>query len=626
MIKFIKNTNKPGVTMVFVLMFMIIASILGSSLMYLSTKQSESGGDYFSKKSAEGAAESALDWFQGAMEDFTYNNPTNRDSIISWVNNFDNATDVKWYKNTGNIRDFSKDFASATTEADGDFIDVGNGKINAKLKIEKMDKTNNIIVLKAVGLGKNDSRKTIHAVYMLEGLSQDSIFGTTSGTSNYHSSALHLGGEGRNFDFSMNVDGDVYAGGNFHFNSGGGSPTTINGNFYTAPSTQESSIDQDVIIKGNSYIQSPLKMNGKSFNVEGNFATENMIYGTDKDKKLIVAGNAYLLNEGITTSNTGLDITGNLYMDQNNELDGDGSPFIKVAKNFDINYLSSSIGNMNGNVNVTGDMTYYDPNNKIASKMSKFTAASKTEDGVNITNPLDDANFFSTEFGNDVKRNVAQTQPEVREDNIDPAKIFKVSQLGLNNIKATDITNLYAEKKAAGKLNDGFLVIEVDQSLAWATADATTFNDKVMFIVKAGMNVNGNLWNSGPNSNTFFDIRSGTINGLGNANNPNATKFRGYVHVEGSPNVKMNWKGGSDFEGAMHFVGDDYDIQGNNGGGDPVNIKYDDSVLGEYDNLNVWYDPDKAQFVNRTDGNKVFKGIKSGTRTTTIKPKLISKY
>ena len=455
------NKTRPGVTMLFVLMFMIVASLLGSSLMYLSSSQSSAGGDYFAKKTADEAAESALDWFQGAVEDYTLNNATNMENVVTWMNEFENSNiDNRWYyctatdENEIEKKDITTNF-KVSTEVGATHISLGSdGILKAKLKIESVDKTNQIVVIKAVGFGKNNSRKTIRAVYRLEGAFADSIFYYIPDTDLYGKNAIHLEGEGKNFDIAVNIEGDVYVGGDFHFNAGEDAHSTINGNFYTAPSDIESSIDQSVEVSGNCYIQTPLKMNSKeNFVVTGNFATENYVYGASTGD-FNITGNAYLTrpddgaysgitNGGSTAPTTVFTVGGNMYLEQTHKLDGDADPFINVTGDLDINYYSNTIGNMNGEIRASGDIDYYDEYSKLEKKIGQIYSSNTSSVSNEIDNPLTDNDFFESEFEG-VERFSNQTQPSVSESNIPEDNIFDATTLNLTKTVSGEVHHKYS--------------------------------------------------------------------------------------------------------------------------------------------------------------------------------------
>ena len=212
-----KTQLKPGVTMLFVLMFMIVASMLGSSLVYVSAKQSDSTADFFAKKTANEAAESALDWFVGSIEDYTLLNASNSGNVMSWMNDFENSDESnRWFQNQSIINDLSisnitTNF-SADTEELGSYIDMGDGtgKIKAKLRIENIDRTNNIIVVKSIGYGVSDSKKTIRGVYKLHGVQSSVTSKTTPKNILKHS---FYSKNQVNFDDGFTADKDVYVGG-----------------------------------------------------------------------------------------------------------------------------------------------------------------------------------------------------------------------------------------------------------------------------------------------------------------------------------------------------------------------------------------------------------------------------
>ena len=256
--------QKTGITMIFVLMFMIVASIIGNSLMHLSSSQSEIGGDYYAKKTADEAAESALDWFEGAVEDFSADDTANITKIISWMNNFDNSKFIgnRWFSlpmndNASSLaaKDITENF-NVSDELGASYIELGDNVIKAKLKIESVDRANRIVVVKAVGFGASESKKTLRAVYKLEGLTDYSYFqtdtlnnpGAVIGHAYYTDSKMGttgnvdfditgnnvylggLGSDGSEFQSQINIEGDLKVMGGVHMTGGGGG--TVSGNMY----------------------------------------------------------------------------------------------------------------------------------------------------------------------------------------------------------------------------------------------------------------------------------------------------------------------------------------------------------------------------------------------------------
>jgi len=514
--------KNDGFAVVYGLAVLFIASISGVSIMYISQKDRSSATDYSKVRSAASAARSALDAFEGQCS----NQPQN---VLEILKKYNNKPSNKW---------LLTDAENASSEQRIKSWD-SNDAPSFSACIMKFDSISYLLQVQGIGYGGAGGKKKAVGLYKLRGIGL--------GNSWAQKDAIHLAGEGRNFDVKINVNGNVYFGADVHFNSGAAG-SVINGDFKTGDSNKESEFDIPVTINGDAYFQTPLKVIGSNgITIRGQAGFEKIV-NINPNMKLY--GAAFVNDQ----------IAGTGYFDMNN------NPFTHSGQ-------------------------YALIENKVRNAVPA---------PINNHGRIDIAARLGMNTGK-------EPHLEAGIDNIPSQKIFQFSSLkNWSNFTATQLQAKYDDAASKDQLWNDFLVIRID---TWANMgiSSATFNGKVIWIVDSKLTCNSNWYKCSPSSNTLVYVRSGgLVDGLGSAHH-----FRGYVHVEGTGEVKYSWRTGSTITGAIHHVSDQSGFQLNSGA--DVNITYDESVINEIIGTGVIRYP---------------KGVSGGLvlQDTKIRPELLSIY
>lgn len=265
--RFLKNAgNNQGFAVVFGLAVLFVATISGVSLLYISQKDKVASSDYSQMRSTMVAAQSALK----ACEAKFQNNPALAAAILTKYN--DNNS-FKWMLATS--------AEGANTEKPVALDNVS--KINYSAQILSFDPDEGIVELEGIGYGQGGEKKSIRAIYKLQGTT---VVKPEMGK-NY---ALYLGGSGRDFNRTTVIHGDLYTGGSFHFNSTSDTNRVL-GHLKTGlQADSTSSCDGILKIDSNVYIQTKFYFNGKfiangkagfEFRIEGASAGSYFSMGKD---------------------------------------------------------------------------------------------------------------------------------------------------------------------------------------------------------------------------------------------------------------------------------------------------------------------------------------------------------
>lgn len=248
-----KGTSKNGgFAVVYGLAVLLLASIGGMSIMYVSQKDKITASDYSKMRTAANAARAALDAFEGQCN-------SRPQEVLDILRQYKKKPAYKWLLNTA-------DKANSETK-----FKCWNG-VDAPLLsacIMKFDSAQLLIQVKGIGYGGLGGKKNAIGIYKLKGI------GLTNSWA--QKDAIYLAGEGRNFDRKIIVNGNVYFGADVHFN-GSAEGSIINGDFKTGNSSEQSEFDVPFTIKGKAYFQTPIKVNGTyGFTVYGESGFEKSI-------------------------------------------------------------------------------------------------------------------------------------------------------------------------------------------------------------------------------------------------------------------------------------------------------------------------------------------------------------
>jgi len=627
---FIKN--KKGFAMLLVMSFMLTSAMLGSSVVYMSHKQTETTGIFYAKRTAEEAAVSAGDWFAGAIEDYTSIN-SNRSKIVEWLNNFDNNTNTKWYN--GNS-DLSLAFTVSSIK-NASTINISNKNINAKVKIESYDGENNIITIKVVGFGIDNSKKTMHFVYKLEGMRYDVITGT-----DFLGAYLTYGfSAGRGFysnkPFTVKNSG-AYIGDDPATTSVMHMDANVDGDVKIM-NTKEFTIDQGFNCNGNLYINGDVV-----FNYTGNF-------GSDSSDYIFINGSA-LFNQSINFNNK------TYLMDLNSNV-GQNLTFNKEA------YIKDNGATWNKTAYFNANSEIYSSQELVTNGNPSFVIASGKE--LKTSNHLK-SDWMRTRINGTLNENIGSMENLNKEDVLSPDeyssheeididyqkmrdlvdnenKGIRLSNLaslpvgwdqdGDGKLDADDVDYLY-KNNIIGKSSTGVLTIIADDN------DKIDFSDNAHGTLDAGVQVaivvddNNMGYDNGSDWNMWKTTMQATSEESNNENSANlgvfvseqgslfetnmiVDDFRGIIHDEYNSlyfNKQINMQGA--FIAKQH-------LQSNQ----DVTIDYENDAIGSFYDMGIFLDPSTHNSYV-PDGYDPSNAVKDSTNRivgmNSVKPKKLFEY
>lgn len=429
-----KMAKNDGFAVVYGLAVLFLASVSGMSILYVSNKDRISVEDHSKIRSAASAARAALDAFEGQCQ-------SQPDEVLKILKKFNQNSSNKWLLGSS---------GNASKEHRFKSWDGGDAPLFSA-NIMRFDSVNMLLQVQGNGFGGFGGKKRAIGIYKLKGLKNDFSW--------RQKEAIYLAGEGRNIDFKINVNGDVFFGGDVHFN-GSAIGSVINGDFKTGNSTKKSEFDVPITINGNALFQTSVEMIGSiGISINGKAGFEKSLY-TNPD--IHIYGDAYVNNS----------ITGTGRLDLHNNSVTYSGLFNPITSKF---YNSSPAPiNNNGKIDIPSmvDMSSEDNPHLIA--------------GLN---------------------------------NIPSNKILKVSSYGWNNVSAFELQSQYNYAAANGMLWNGFMVLNVDKLISMQ-ASPVPFTGKVIWIVDKQITCNRNWYNCSATSNTLVYVRSGGyVENLGSGTN-----------------------------------------------------------------------------------------------------------
>ena len=466
--------NKNGATSVYAILILMLVTLGGLSLLFIAKRDRTNSSDYVKIKSSTQAAMSAIQACEGK---FLNHSAESFDLLIRY--NQDNS--YQWFLNTTD---------EATSEK---FIEMWNGNNAPKYsaKIIGFDPTNFLIKIEGRGCRRHSSIKPVIATYQLNGLG--------SIPSNKTKYVLYIKKDGYDFNQNITINGDVYFGGGFRFNSNSNG-TIINGNFKSGKSNTVSEFNGAVTIKENAFIQTPIKLQNSSLTVEGKSGFEKYL---ELHKDLILKDNGFF--NGYITGCSG----GDVYMNNHAVLHSGSCTSGKFK-----------------------DYTSFQSNGGTIDLASKV-----------ILNPGD-----------------FDPPTEVDIESIPSIYIKDFSSLGFIEFSGINLQSTYVNTPESEKWK-GYLVVRISASDPEPTFynGTTPFGGKVVLIVERALSVNGNWYRSCPTSETLLYVTDGGIiyqlgwNGY----------LRAYINVSGNGRIDYSFNVGSQLKGAIHHVSDNAQFQAN---------------------------------------------------------------
>jgi len=242
------GVNNKGFAIVYSLIVLMLASIGGTALLFMTQQGHKGASDYAKMRSSSLAAVAALKSCEGQFQ----NDPNTALTLLKGY--LQNNTN-QWLLGT----------APSGTAQKKKFW-VGADAPEYAARIVSYDDTSHYIVIEGIGYGAFGGRKKVIGGYQLGGIGLSDVpIGTTH--------ALFLGGQLENCNEPLSIKGDVFIsaqgpGGpyNQHFNQGG----KITGNVKTAASGNYLEIGQPLTITGNAFFQcglwpqSAITINGRA--------------------------------------------------------------------------------------------------------------------------------------------------------------------------------------------------------------------------------------------------------------------------------------------------------------------------------------------------------------------------
>ena len=220
--------NERGFAMVYGLVVLLLASITGTGLMFMSMRGRIGSTDYAQIRAASQAAVSGLK----ACEAQFLNDPVTALAIL------------QQYKNDDTYQWLFGDENNSNTEHK---IQIGNGS-EYSARILGFDATNYFVKIESIGYRGNGGKKRAVASYQLGGLGLSDLPVTLA-------HGLFLGGRMQNANGALAIKGDVYFrmfnNSNQQFNKG----IRIDGNFQTAQSTATLYFNEGATITGTAFFQ-----------------------------------------------------------------------------------------------------------------------------------------------------------------------------------------------------------------------------------------------------------------------------------------------------------------------------------------------------------------------------------
>ncbi len=246
--------NSKGIATILGLFMLFIATIAGIALIYMSRKDKSASIDSSAIRNVAFAADAAL----GACENKMKIQP---DTLIAILNKYLKNHNYKWL--------LSPSTSAALTEKK---ISFGNNGMSYSAQISAFDTSNMILQIQGFGYGRNNEQKSIIGIYKISGLKETNKIGDY---------ALYLAGDGKDFNAKINITGNVFCGGDFHFN-GGADYSVIHGNLKTGLNINLlSGFDCPVTIDSAVYVGTALRINSpilikSKFGIDGAIKQDNI--------------------------------------------------------------------------------------------------------------------------------------------------------------------------------------------------------------------------------------------------------------------------------------------------------------------------------------------------------------
>jgi Tfp pilus assembly protein PilX len=159
-----------------------------------------------------------------------------------------------------------------------------------------------------------------------------------------------------------------------------------------------------------------------------------------------------------------------------------------------------------------------------------------------------------------------------------------------DNLTTTMLQTMYNNCSESQKFN-GYMVIYDKSGWLNLSSDAAVFNGKVIWIIRTGLNCNGNFPDMSASSRMFvFACGSAQLQGFGG---PSGASFNGVVLLKDNAGISMMWSGVNTYNGAIHLTSVNNQWQCNSGG-PQLNIVYNQSIIDEFETLGILIRPTQS--------------------------------
>ncbi|MBN1575672.1 MAG: hypothetical protein JW913_03920 [Chitinispirillaceae bacterium] len=275
-----KLNNERGFAVVYGLVILLLASVGGTALLFMTQKDRIQATDYAKMRSSSQAAIAALKACEGQFQ-------TAPDVVLDILKDYIDDPDTKrWLLGT----------AENATEEQKITLGSGADAPQYSARIVGYNENDQLIMIEGTGYLNNGGKKKAIAAYQLGGLMMVTppaavIVGGRNG--------LYIARDGESFNWPMTITGDVYFGGTFIMQSPT-RPVTINGNLKTGiTNTSPQAIQSQLTVNGNAYFQSPVCFQNSSSKITGKAGFEKNV---TLNQNVIVEGDSVFSNAGASGS------------------------------------------------------------------------------------------------------------------------------------------------------------------------------------------------------------------------------------------------------------------------------------------------------------------------------------
>ncbi len=277
--------NHGGFAIVYGLVVLLLVTVSGTAILFLTQKDRVAVADYASIRSSSQAALAALKAFEGQCQKAP-------DTALAILKKYSSDHEYKWLLGS----------SSAVANIEQKIL-FGSGANAPKYsaRILGFDEDNSFIIIEGIGYDGNGGKKKVVASYQLDGI----VMSVPAPIKVY---GLYLGGTLGNCNSTVNITGDVYLSMDGstnpqHFNQGG----TITGNLKTGNKSNVLDISSNLTVTGKAFIRCPLMCNN-AFRVNDKAGFEKEINPLNQQMQLF--GDAFFNSTYPSSWNSNVNMNG----------------------------------------------------------------------------------------------------------------------------------------------------------------------------------------------------------------------------------------------------------------------------------------------------------------------------